>query len=66
MHCFSKSLVVIRRYHHFTHRAANHCCQSLTGGLDREPAFSDLLNNVVDGFPVVDAEVPPYKCGISS
>ena len=30
MHCFSKSLIVIRRYHHFTHRAANHCCQSLT------------------------------------
>ena len=29
MHCFSKSLIVIRRYHHFTHRAANHCCQSL-------------------------------------
>ena len=25
MHCFSKSLFVIRRYHHFTHRAANHC-----------------------------------------
>ena len=30
MHCFFKSLIVIRRYHHFTHRAANHCCQSLT------------------------------------
>ena len=30
MHCFSKSLIVIRRYHHFTHRAANHCCQSLS------------------------------------
>ena len=29
MHCFWKSLTVIRRYHHFTHRAANHCCQSL-------------------------------------
>ena len=29
MHCFLKSLIVIRRYHHFTHRAANHCCQSL-------------------------------------
>ena len=29
MHCFSKSHIVIRRYHHFTHRAANHCCQSL-------------------------------------
>ena len=29
MHCFSKSLVVIHRYHHFTHRVANHCCQSL-------------------------------------
>ena len=29
MHCFSKSLIVILRYHHFTHRAANHCCQSL-------------------------------------
>ena len=21
--------IVIRRYHHFTHRVANHCCQSL-------------------------------------
>ena len=21
--------IVIRRYHYFTHRAANHCCQSL-------------------------------------
>ena len=30
MHCFSKSLIVICRYHHFTHRAANHCCQSLS------------------------------------
>ena len=30
MHCFSKSLIVIRRYNHFTNRAANHCCQSLT------------------------------------
>ena len=30
MHCFSKSLIVIRRYPHFTHRAANHCCQSLS------------------------------------
>ena len=29
MHCFSKSLIVIRRYHHFAPRAANHCCQSL-------------------------------------
>ena len=29
MHCFSKSLIVIRRYHHFTHRAAIHCYQSL-------------------------------------
>ena len=29
MHCFSKSLIVIRRYHHFTHRAANRCWQSL-------------------------------------
>ena len=29
MHCFLKSLIVIRRYHQFTHRAANHCCQSL-------------------------------------
>ena len=29
MHCFSKSLIVTCRYHHFTHRAANHCCQSL-------------------------------------
>ena len=29
MHCFSKSLIVIRRYHHFTYRAANYCCQSL-------------------------------------
>ena len=28
MHCFLKSLIVIRRYQHFTHRAANHC-QSL-------------------------------------
>ena len=30
MHYFSKSLIVICRYHHFTHRAANHCCQSLS------------------------------------
>ena len=30
MHCFSKSLIVIRRYNHFTFRAANHCCQCLT------------------------------------
>ena len=30
MHYFSKSLIVIRRYHNITHRAANHCCQSLT------------------------------------
>ena len=29
MHFFFKSFIVIRRYHHFTHRAANHCCQSL-------------------------------------
>ena len=29
MHCFLKSLIVICRYHHFTYRAANHCCQSL-------------------------------------
>ena len=33
MHCFLKSLIVIRRYHHFTHRAANHCCQSLKESL---------------------------------
>ena len=32
MHCISKSLIVICRYHHFTHRAANHCCQSLSEG----------------------------------
>ena len=30
MHCFSNSLVVIHRYHHFNQRAANHCCPSLT------------------------------------
>ena len=30
MHCFSKSLIVIRRYIHSTFRAANDCCQSLT------------------------------------
>ena len=30
MHCFLKSFIVIRRYHHFAPRAANHCCQSLT------------------------------------
>ena len=31
MYCFLKSLIVIRRYHHFTQRAVNHCCQSLKG-----------------------------------
>ena len=35
MHCFSKSLIVICRYHHFTHRAANHCCQSLRDTVKR-------------------------------
>ena len=29
MYCFLKSLIVIRRYHDFAPRAANHCCQSL-------------------------------------
>ena len=32
MHCFYKSLIVIRIYHHFTLTAANHCCQSLKSG----------------------------------
>ena len=34
----------------------------ILGGLDREKVFSDLLDNVVDGFPIVDAEVLPYEC----
>ena len=29
MHCFPKSPIKIRKYHHFTNRTANHCCQSL-------------------------------------
>ena len=33
MYYVSKSLIVICGYHHFTHRAANHCCQSLTRSL---------------------------------
>ena len=29
VHCFPKSLIKSRKYHHFTNRTANHCCQSL-------------------------------------
>ena len=39
MYCFSKSLIVIRIYHHFTHRAANHCCQSLSRPTDSDSKY---------------------------
>ena len=29
MHCFLKSLIVLRIYHHFTYGAANHCVSPL-------------------------------------
>ena len=34
VHCFPKSLIKSRKYHHFTNRTANHCCQSLTLHID--------------------------------
>ena len=29
VYCFPTSLIVSLKYHHFTNKPANHCCQSL-------------------------------------
>ena len=47
MYCFLKSLIVIRRYHHFTQRAANHCCQSLKNQLN----FTSYIGSLWRGVP---------------
>ena len=32
------------------------------GKLGGDPRFASLLDNVVDGFPIVDSDVPSYEC----
>ena len=47
VHCFPKSLIKSRKYHHFTNRTANHCCQSLNVySVVRCTLGIDLLSNV--------------------
>ena len=52
MHCFLKSLIVIRRYNHFTHRASNHCCQSLSYHLS-ETELGVVMHQLYDNITVL-------------